>query len=161
MFLAATIVVFLLGAQDGRTRNYTIRWTQEEFKRLKPYAERHHVPHRLLVALRKAENGGAGQEYGQISINWEIRELDPKEDWQKAQAARTLSRAVIDFVARNPEFVEKYDWKGQKTWEGFLWEYRSKFVHYLAFVGWAPEENPQRWESNVKSLWEKEERNRG
>lgn len=160
VFLAAIIVVLLSGAQDGRTRNYTIRWSEAEFQRAKPYAKRHHVPWALVIALRKAENGQV-ETHGQISISSEIKALDPKEDWQVSQACRTLSRAIIDFVARNPEFVEEYDWKGQKTWEGFLWEYRTKFVNHLAFVGWVPEDNPKRWESNVLQLWEKEEKNRG
>lgn len=160
-FIAATIAIFLLGAQDGRTKNFRIRWTPEEFKGIKPYAKRHHVPYCLLVALRKAENGGPDKEYGQISISSEIKALDPKEDWQLSQASRTLSRAVIDFIARNPQFVKEYDWNGEKTWEGFLWTYRTKFVHYLAFVGWAPEDNPKGWEFTVKQLWEKEENKHG
>jgi len=161
VFIAATIAIFLSGAQDGRTKDHKIRWTQEEFKGIAPYAKRHHVPYCLLVALRKAENGGPGKEYGQISISSEIKALDPKEEWQLSQASRTLSRAVIDFIARNPQFVKEYNWNGEKTWEGFLWAYRTKFVHYLAFVGWAPEDNPKRWEFTVKQLWEKEENKHG
>jgi len=160
VILTATII-FLSGVQDAGTKNHTIRWTQEEFKTYKPYAKRHHVPYCLLIALRKAENGGTDQEFGQISISSEIKLLDSSKKQQVAQAARTLSRAAIGFIAANPQFVRDYDWKGKKTWEGFLWTYRTKFVHYLAFVGWAPEDNPRRWGSNVLILWEQEEKIHG
>jgi len=160
VFVAATIAIFLSGAQDGRTKNHVIRWTEQEFQEAKVYAERYHIPWTLVIALRKAENG-RDQSHGQISINWDIRETEPEEQWQVAQACRTISRAIIDFVARNPGFVKEYNWNGEKTWEGFLWEYRSKFVHYLAFIGWAPEDNPRRWEATVKQLWEQEHSKRG
>ena len=156
MFAAAT-TLFLLGAKDA-TFNHSIQWSEEEFKTYKPYAKRYHIPHCLLIALRKAENGGVDKEFGQISISSEIKLLDSSKKQQVAQAARTLSWAVIGFVAANPGFVRQYNWKpDEKTWEGYLWEYRTRFVNYLAFVGWAPEDNPKRWAANVLYHWEKEQ----
>ncbi len=157
VILAATILM-MLGPPHAGTSDYTHRWTKAEFARAKHYAKRHHVPWSILIALRKAENGKT-EAYSQKSISSEIKELDTEKEWQMAQAARTLSRAVISFVRDNPQFVDDYDWKpGEITWEGFLWEYRTKFVDHLAYVGWVPEDDPKTWASNVMILWEQARR---
>jgi len=159
-FLAA-IILLSAETEYAGTFNHEIRWSEEEFQRAKHYAKRYHVSWPLIIALRKAENGKT-KAYGQESISSEIKELDLKEEWQMAQAARTLSRAIISFVRDNPQFVAEYDWKpGEITWEGFLWEYRTRFVDHLAYVGWVPEDDPKTWASNVKFLWAQARRQYG
>lgn len=113
----------------------------------------------LLRSCWEAERGVLGREFGQDMVRRSIRKLHDKEDWQPAQACRTLVRASVGFRRANPGLEAHYahlnpDAVDQRTDINFLWTYRTRFVDYLAYTGWAPQGDPPKWAENVMYWWE-------
>ena len=140
----------------GAGINHKIWWTSAEFVRLDLYARYEGVPIEFLIALRKAENGAPGQDYGQKSISREIKVLFPEKEWQMAQSARTLRRAIADFIREKPWTVVAYVTKfGKFDYRGYSLYFRSSLIQSMKVRSWAPEANPDRWAKNVLFLLNK------
>jgi len=142
--------------------NHRIWWNAAEFIQLEHYADYEGVPIEFLIALRKAENGAPGHDYGQISISSEIKKLFPEPEWQMAQAARTLRRAIDDFIREKPWTVVSYVTKfGKFNYRDFSLYFRTMLIQSMKVRSWAPEANPDQWERNVLFLLNKQLKENG
>jgi len=139
----------------------SFRGQEPAWERVRAWAEYQDIPFALAKACWEAERGVKGYDFGQISYNWDVKALAEVDEQQMAQAMRTLRRGWIGFRRENPWIEEHYaklnpKSSKEKSDQAMMWQYRTRFVHYLAFTGWAPEESPEVWEKNVMFWWTKE-----